>query len=119
MNKLLERFKEISELKDGWHDGEGKSLDGFRLGLIAHPFLQACPECIPAPSVFPTPEGNLLFEWKTPSSPSVDFNVQTFRAEFHALGPNGKDVEASFLIGDRDDWDAFFQFLNKKIEVDL
>jgi hypothetical protein len=109
MRRIQAKFQELAQLKTGWHNGEGVALDPERLQIVCAQFLVRWPR-VPEPSLFPTVEGNLLFEWKTAGGPSVDLELATMKAEFHMFSSSG-DIERDFMLCDAPSWDEFFRFL--------
>ncbi|CCQ96694.1 hypothetical protein CULT_480023 [[Clostridium] ultunense Esp] len=57
------RLEELSLLKDGWFDGEGKALDKNGIKWFADLFTRFYPDELPLPYVFPTIEGDIRLEW--------------------------------------------------------
>ncbi len=113
--KLAEAFDALTELEDGWLDGAGVAPDKDKVSVIADEIVAYYPESLALPAVVPTPEGNLLLEWHMPGSPSVDVNLDSCLAEFHAFTPDGGDVEKSFELFAPAQWKSFFAFLESNI----
>ena len=67
------------------------------------------------PRAFPTQEGNLLLEWPDASDPSLDINLSTMQASFHAFGPDDHDIEEDFDLKTPDGWKTLFAFLERHI----
>lgn len=109
-------FDELEQLQDGWLDGSGKAPDKERLHRFAALMAAHFPDNIPLPAVVPTPEGNLLLEWQGRGAPSVDVELATMQAYFHAFDENGGDIERDFLLSDAKDAAAFFAFLSAHIQ---
>lgn len=102
--RLMLRFDELRRLEDGWLDGEG--LAPFREGLdrVATMFNWYWPENIEYPRIFPTPEGNILFEWDNGSS--LEILLKDLHGDFIALD------DAADQVFDFNDRGQFFVFLN-------
>ena len=98
IQRLAEKFDELSQLKAGWHDGQGTALDADKLKIVAQTLTSFYPEHLPLPTIVPTPDGNLLLEWDVEGDPSMDINLGRLTASFHAFGPHGEDVEAEFSL---------------------
>lgn len=113
--ELCARFDALAELQDGWHDGSGRAPNQNGLLALSEKMVAHYPEKVPLPMVVPTPEGNILLEWNTTTSPSVDINLTTMRAEFHAFGNEDNEVERDFSLLDEAAWAAFFNFLSSQI----
>jgi hypothetical protein len=118
-DQIASRLDEIGALADGWHDKKGVALDRKKLSAVYECLVGHYPENLPLPAIVPTPEGNLLFEWKGPGDPSLDLHLETLTADFHAFGKGGNDVEASFSMLKSDDWDELFAFLDKHLSKGL
>ena len=117
MKNLLEKFDELSRLKAGWYDGQGAAPDADRLKSIAQTLANSYPEHLPLPTIVPTPDGNLLLEWGAEGDPSLDIDLTSMKANFHAFSPDDKDVEAEFpLRGLADDFEPLFTLLSAHIQ---
>ncbi len=112
---MATRFDELSEIKDGWHDGQGVAPDSIGLGFVAEKFVAHFPESVPLPMIVPTQDGNLLVEWDTVGDPTLDVNLLRKTASFHAFDHSGGDVEQDFLLTNNADWDLFFVFLSDHV----
>lgn len=113
---MAERLEKLAQLEDGWFDGTGKALDGDALSFIAEQMISKYPENIDLPAIIPTQEGNLLLEWTTQGDPSVDINLSTMKAHFHAFGVGEtNEIEAEFDLRDRPNWKGFYGFLSQHI----
>jgi hypothetical protein len=115
---LVTRFEELAVLEDGWFDGEGYAPDKKRLATIAKHLTDTYPEHLPLPTIVPTPEGDLVLEWQTEDDPSVDIELSSFVASFHAFKPNGEDVEMEFPLENEHDWQPFLSFLSEHIRLE-
>lgn len=104
-------FDALSELHDGWLDGEGKAPNKEWLSEVAEEMVQRYPDPLPLPAMVPTPEGNLLLEWEVSGHPSVDLSLASRTAAFHAFAPDKTEIERSFDLSDAQEWDRFFSFL--------
>jgi len=116
--KLSSAFDALAELQDGWLDGAGVAPDKDRLSLITDEIVTHYPEGLALPAIVPTPEGNILLEWHTAGSPSVDLNLDSFMAEYHAFTPDGGDIEHTFELVGADQWQTFFVFLESNVGDD-
>ncbi|MDR3087257.1 MAG: hypothetical protein LBU45_04825 [Azoarcus sp.] len=113
---IVTRFDELAALEDGWYDGEGLAPDKENLATIAEYLTGAYPEDLPLPAIVPTPEGDLLLEWRTQGYPTVDLQLKTpLSASFHAFDPNNDDVEQDFSLKTGQDWAQFLAFLREHI----
>lgn len=115
---LAKRFGELAQLESGWHDGQGKAPRRAKFDIFAQKMTELYPGHIPLPSIVPTQDGNLLLEWRTIGDPSVDIDLDTMQASYHAFGENGEDLEKVLpLITDKD-YTVFFDFLSERIKLE-
>ncbi len=114
---LTAKFEALAALENGWFEGRGLAPDKTQLAFVAEKWSDNYPGNLPLPFVAPTPEGNLLFEWDAPGSPSVDLELASLTAEFHALAPDSSDIERDFKLKSDDDWRAFFDFLSENVSA--
>lgn len=113
--KLVNTLDSLLLLNDGWFNGKGKAPDKTKLKDIMELLIQHYPESIPLPTIFPTQDGNILLEWQTDSMPSVDIDIDSKKASFHAFGEQDIDVEQDFFIASSDDMQQFFSFLSDNV----
>ena len=115
--QLKAKFEALMALENGWFEGRGLAPDKTQLALIARKFVAHYPEDLSLPMIVPTPEGNLLFEWDAPGSPSVDLEIAVGRIEsrltayFEALAPDRNYISVKFRLKTEHNWRAFFDFL--------
>lgn len=113
--QLSAAFDALSELQDGWLDGEGLAPNKEQLSAVAEEIISGFPEHLTLPMVVPTPEGNLLLEWNVPGSPSVDIDLASLKAEFHAFTPDDGEKEKTFDLSVSEQWTVFFNFLESNV----
>jgi hypothetical protein len=113
--KLYNRFEEIAALEDGWLDGEGVAPDKEKLGSLGEVLVGDYPEDLPIPAIFPTPEGNLLFEWQLPGDPSCEIDLEAGEAEFHMFSQDGGDVEKILTISGQSGVTELLDYLSKNL----
>ncbi len=111
---LAARLDEIAQLQDGWFEGQGLAPNADQLATVTD-WLSSYPDQIVLPRVFPTQEGNLLLEWPGTSDPSLDINLSSMQASFHAFGPDERDIEEDFDLSNQDGWKNLFAFLERHI----
>jgi hypothetical protein len=114
--QLLGKLDSLCSLQNGWMDGEGIAPDKEKLVDVAIQMIGNYPEKIPFPLVIPTPEGNLLLEWNVRGDPSVDLNLATMHAQFHAFLPNNSELEREFSLTTDQSWKDFLTFLDGNVE---
>ncbi len=109
------RLEELTQLPKGWLDGEqGEPLSKkatIGLGETFDRWFDS--ENLPLPATFPTPEGNIQFEWSINDCEiSIKVDLTSNHAEFYAL--NTKDhseYSDSMDLTSREDWNK----INQKI----
>ncbi len=114
--QLSARFEALLSLADGWLDGAGFAPDKARMGELVEKLVGHYPEALPLPAIAPTPEGNLLFEWDAPGAPSIDLDLDSMKAEFHAFQPDETEIEKAMLLKDEDSWAQLFSFLGEILQ---
>ncbi len=113
--QLSVAFDALSELQDGWLDGEGRAPNKEQLSTVAEEIIAGYPEHLPLPAVVPTPEGGLLLEWELSGSPSIDLSLDSFTAEFHAFDPGETEIEREFVLSSAGQWSELFAFLKESL----
>lgn len=112
---LSARFDEIAQLKNGWFNGFGSAPQPSSLARLAGKMVAEYPSDLPIPQVVPTQDGDILFEWNSVGEPSLDINLRTQLASFHAFQIDGTDSEAEFDLS-QDDWTSLFSFLSERLK---
>ena len=112
---LASRLDDLGQLRHVWFEGNGVAPDKDKLGFVAEKLVAGYPDDILLPAVFPTQEGNLLLEWEAAGEPSLDIRLDDLRANFHAFGTDGADVEREFDLNAEAGWQAFFASLGECI----
>lgn len=67
MNEMLNvkaRLDELRGMSDGWLDGYGNAPSPAGLDWLSSAFERHYPDDLPAPSLFPNPEGGIEAEWR-------------------------------------------------------
>jgi hypothetical protein len=108
-NFLLEP---LYRLQDGWLENQGIAPNPTALNRFTEHFLGVYPDSLVVPIVVPTPEGNILLEWHTEGSPSLDVNLTDFSAQFHAFAADGTDAETDIVLDSKQAWQGFLNFLH-------
>ncbi|WP_028986468.1 hypothetical protein [Thermicanus aegyptius] len=108
------RLEELSLLKDGWFDGEGKALDKNGIKWFTDLFTRFYPDELPLPYVFPTIEGDIRLEWSIgPYEASLELNLNSHEGYWHVLNIENDQVEERELFLDKEkDW----KFISERIE---
>lgn len=93
---ISSQLKKISDLKDGWYDGYGKSFDPNLISDINRLFNNHFPANWRLPSIFPQENGEVSFEWNTKEyAISIDWGTE--KASFFKMD---KILDESQLIDD-------------------
>lgn len=111
------RFDEISQLENGWFEGSGLVADAETLSSVAEKLIADYPDKLPLPQIAPKQDGNLLLEWKAEGDPSLDIDLTSLQASFHAFDAHDADVERDFNLDTTSGWQALFSFLGDNIKV--
>ena len=61
------RLEELRLLKQGWLDGEGEPFDPAGMDWLEASVREHYPTELPSPRIYPSPGGQILFEWKIDS----------------------------------------------------
>jgi len=114
-HRLSAKFEPLLRLADGWLDGQGVAPHKTRLAEVAGKMVEWYPDDLPLPSIVPTDEGNLLFEWDGEGDPSVELDLYSMRASFHAFLPDETEIEREFSLANEASWREFFAFLHERL----
>ncbi len=115
---LSARLDELRLLKDGWLEGRGTAPSGEGLDWLSRAFGQHYPEDLPLPFLYPTEDGGIRVEWsREPNEVSLDINLTTHAAEWHALNMQ-TDAEntRSVNLNEADDWEWLVEQIQKMNE---
>lgn len=117
--QMASRFDEISQLQNGWYNGEGLALNSTNFQIIASLFINNYPQCSPIPLIFPTQDGNLLLEWNINGLPTIDINISQKIASYQAfsLYNNIDFIEKNFNLTNKRDITEFFNFIRANIKA--
>ncbi|MBF0407243.1 MAG: hypothetical protein HQM10_07810 [Candidatus Riflebacteria bacterium] len=111
------RLEELAALPDGWLDGEqGGSLDSKALKWLGTTFENSFnSEKLPLPAAFPTPDGNVQFEWSLNENEiTLEVDLITKKAAFYAINTNNHEEETAELdLNSSDGWNN----LNHRIQA--
>lgn len=110
------RLKNLSELNEGWLNGEGKKLNGLRLEEFENLFNLYFNPHHPLPAIYPTIEGNIQLEWTIAEHEiSLDVNLENLSAEYLCTNLTD-DSSLEFLINSlskSEDWEIINNELSK------
>ena len=105
---LVSAIEALSDLKDGWLEGTGKAPKIDYLNFLTNEVTKSFPEMVEYPSVAPTEEGSVIFEWIRPQSRiELEINFEGKKLELYAThAATAQFVEESFEI---DQWESAYQ----------
>ena len=112
---MTAKFEALLALESGWCEGRGEAPDKNLVRFVAEKFAEDYPETLALPLIVATPEGDLLFEWDAPGSPSVDLELASLTMQFHAFAPDGSDIECEFALSGPAEWHLFFELLRDNL----
>ena len=102
---LVDRLDEFRVMQNGWLDGYGSApnpqgLDWLQQRLVGD-FEDA-----PIPHIYPTPEGDVQFEWDIGFfRPSLEIDLETHVGEWHCLDLEADEsYERELQLGHAQDW---------------
>lgn len=108
------RLDELSLLRDGWLDGQGKSLDKQGLDWFADILSSRYPEELPLPYLYPTVEGNIRMEWTFDTreiSMEVDLHVHSGKWDVLDVC-TGEEENRVLNLADQIEW----KFISERIK---
>jgi hypothetical protein len=109
--ELVSEIESLSSLSNGWLEGNGVAPNGDNLIWLTNEVAKSFPEALDHPSVVPTEEGHVIFEWIRPRARiELEINFDDQKLELYATDLTvAKFEEASFGI---DQWDEAFSKVN-------
>lgn len=89
------RIEELGTLRDGWLDGAGIAPSRDGLAWLEAWLTSPAAENLPAPHLYPTPEGGVQAEWTIGAlEVSAEIDLENKSAAIHRLDVNtGADAE--------------------------
>ena len=103
---FVAQFDDLSHLRDGWLDGDGKAPSSDGLEWLHHAFECNYPHEIPLPHIYPTENGGVQAEWSLgPNEVTFDVNLETHLGDWHLLNVETDEISERTLNCDDDgDW---------------
>lgn len=112
-NDVAARCEELTQLKDGWLDGEGKapSKEGLQSFLAA--WNGADTVALPLPHIYPTPEGGVQMEWTQGDwEISAEVELETLRTELLAVNVTTRaSHDKEVALNTAEGWPALMAFV--------
>lgn len=106
---VLNRLIELTSLRDGWLDGEGKALNPILLYKFRVLFEKYYPSDLPMPYTYPTPEGEVQFSWSfNGETPEMDIDLTTLKGEWLYADEDLVEIDLSSVDG--------WEYLSGRIE---
>ena len=106
--KLVSAIDALLALPDGWLEGKGLAPKAEDLNWLINEVTKSFPESLEHPSVAPTEEGHVIFEWMRPHARiELEINFADRRLELYSTNlPSGRFVEENF---GGEQWSEAFQ----------
>ena len=109
---LVSKIDALGLMVDGWLEGRGIAPSSINIGELSDEVAKFYPEALEYPSVAPTEDGHIVFEWIRPHARiELEVNFTETKLELYATNlTTNKFVEESF---ERSDWIAAFNRVEK------
>lgn len=103
---VLTRFEELKSLRDGWLDGDGIAPSTRGIDRLTQAFDSHFVGNIELPYVYPTPDGNIRFEWTIGDREiSLDVELVSLTGYWHAFAvESGDEEEKTVSLVFANDW---------------
>ena len=100
------QLEELRLLKQGWFDGEGTPFDPEGMSWLEESVRDHFRADLPLPHIFPSPDGQILFQWRTPAkSASLEIDLADRTGYWHILDTRTKeDADGDIDLGDAEGW---------------
>ncbi|MCS7466416.1 hypothetical protein NZK35_06975 [Stieleria sp. ICT_E10.1] len=114
------RLEEFKLLKNGWLEGKGRAPKSEHLDWLAEVFDSFYPDELPAPYLYPTPEGGVQAEWTSGDfEASLDIDLGKQRSNWHLLNiDTDEESEAEFDLTKPEDWVKLAKLLKEVLGGD-
>jgi hypothetical protein len=101
------RLEELRHLKQGWFDGEGTSFDPEGMDWLENSVRNYYVSGLPLPRIYPSPDGQIVFEWKLGSkSASLEIDLGDRAGYWHVLDltRQSDSTDDDLNLGDAAGW---------------
>ena len=100
------RLEELRLLKQGWLDGEGEAFDPAGMDWLEASVREHYSTGLPSPRIYPSPGGQILFEWKIDSrAASLEIDPENRTGYWHVLDTETKqDSDEDIDLATADGW---------------
>ena len=107
------RLEELRLLKQGWLDDEGEPFDPAGMEWLESSVSNYYPVGAPLPRIFPSPSGQILFEWKIESkSASLEIDLSERTGYWHVFDLTTRtDSDRDLNLSDADEWNWLVRHL--------
>ena len=114
------RLYEFRALKDGWLEGEGRTLSSEGLDWLTTQFEQRYPTDLPLPCLYPTPEGSVRAEWSEGANAVVlETDLDNHSASWLWFDRDSDaDHERELDLDDAEDWNWWVNEVRNKLSQD-
>lgn len=104
---LVSKIDALSSLSNGWLEGNGIAPSSANISWLTDEVAKYFPEALEYPSVVPTDDGNVVFEWIRPQARiGLEVNFDARKLELYATNlTTNQFTEESFATSD---WNAAF-----------
>lgn len=116
---VIDRLEKFRELKENWLDGQGKAFTNEFINWAQKSISSNLDfDVIPAPKIYPTPEGGIQLEWASDDyDASLTIESETKAGEFHLTNLKKKeiiDIKLDFNYGDK--WNIVTGYIKDHFE---
>ena len=107
------RLEELRLLKQGWLDGEGEPFDPAGMDWVESSVRDYYTPGTPLPSIFPSPDGQLVFQWRTANaSATLEIDLGGRTGYWHVLNLKTKaDSDEDLDLGAAAGWNRLVERL--------
>ena len=112
------KWSDILNLENGWFDGSGLAPNKSKVIFIMNK-MERYPS-IKYPSIIPTQEGNIVFEWNTPNIrvganyPTLDIDLESMEGLYNCdlrFGIHSIEIDQYFNLTEDEEWTSLFNLL--------
>lgn len=113
--KVIDNLIDLSNLKDGWYNGEGIAMSGNDIQWLITEFIEHFSATNKLPACFPTVEGNIQLEWcNNEHDLSIEVYRDTKKGYLHYLNLiDGSDSGVEINLGTKEGWYTLKSFIEK------
>jgi hypothetical protein len=105
--ELISKIEALGELTNGWLEGVGIAPSPDHLNQLSDNFIAHFPDSLEYPSVAPTEEGNVIFEWMRPHS-RIELEINFNREKLEIYATNAAKDEFVEMVFSESQWGKAF-----------